>query len=150
MTELINEYYSWFKWVHYLAFVSWMAGLFYLPRLFVYHAENKDNKGFVEVVKIQEKKLYFYIQTPAFIATLLTGSFMLHAHKEILMVGTGYMHLKLTCVFLLIVFHIHNYFCLKALHNDTSTKSGKYFRAYNEFPTLMFMIIAFMMVFRPF
>ena len=81
MTEWINDYYFWIKWVHYLAFVSWMAGLFYLPRLFVYHAEHKDNKGFVEVVKIQERKLYYYIQTTAMIVTLITRSLILNAHK---------------------------------------------------------------------
>lgn len=95
-------------------FLGWRV-FFYLPRLFVYHAEHKDNKGFVEVVKIQERKLYYYIQTPAMIVTLITGSLMLHAHKEVLMVGAGFMHVKLTCVTLLIIFHIHNYYCLKAL-----------------------------------
>lgn len=150
MIEWINEYYLWIKWVHYLAFVSWMAGLFYLPRLFVYHAENNQNQGFVEVVKIQERKLYFAIQTPAMIVTLISGSLMLHVHKEVLMVGSGYMHVKLTCVTLLIIFHIHNYFCLKALANGTSKKSGRYFRIYNEFPTIMFIIIAWMIVLRPF
>lgn len=124
MTEWINDYYFWIKWVHYLAFVSWMAGLFYLPRLFVYHAEHKDNKGFVEIVKIQERKLYFYIQTPAMIVTLITGSLMLHAHKEVLMVGSGFMHVKLTCVTLLIIFHIHNYYCLKALAMILLLKAG--------------------------
>lgn len=61
MTEWINDYYFWIKWVHYLAFVSWMAGLFYLPRLFVYHAEHKDNKGFVEVVKKFKKESFIII-----------------------------------------------------------------------------------------
>lgn len=83
------------------------------------------------------------------IATLITGSLMLHA-KEVLMVGAGFMHAKLTCVALLIIYHIHNYYCLKALANNTFKKSGRYFRIYNEFPTIMFMIIAFMMVLRPF
>lgn len=149
MTEWINDYYLWIKWVHYLTFVSWMAGLFYLPRLFVYHSEHKENKGFVEVVKIQEKKLYFGIQTPAMVVTLISGSLMLYAHKE-LMIGAGFMHVKLSCTALLILFHIHNYFCLKALANGTSKKSGRYFRIYNEFPTLMFIIIALMVVVRPF
>lgn len=150
MTEFINEYYFWIKWLHYVAFVAWMAGLLYLPRLFVYHSENASNQGFVEVVKIQERKLYFRIQTPAMIATLITGSLMLHAHKEILMVGAGFMHAKLTCVTFLIIFHIHNYFCLKALANANSKKSAKYFRVYNEIPFILFALIALMMVVRPF
>ncbi|ACM64863.2 protoporphyrinogen oxidase HemJ [Campylobacter lari] len=149
MTEFISEWYLWIKMVHYLAFVSWMAGMFYLPRLFVYHTEHKDNKGFVEVVKIQERKLYFYIQTPAMIATAITGSLMMMANKDVLMVG-GYMHAKLTCALLLIIYHLQNYYYYRQLQNDTCQKSGKFFRAYNEIPTILFIIIAIMMVVRPF
>ncbi|MCV3382034.1 protoporphyrinogen oxidase HemJ [Campylobacter sp. IFREMER_LSEM_CL2127] len=149
MLDFLNEWYLWIKMVHYLAFVSWMAGLFYLPRLFVYHTEHKDNKGFVEVVKIQERKLYFYIQTPAMIATAITGSLMMMANKDVLMVG-GYMHAKLTCALLLIIYHLQNYYYYRQLQNDTCQKSGKFFRAYNEIPTILFIIIAIMMVVRPF
>ncbi|EAK9944842.1 TPA: protoporphyrinogen oxidase HemJ [Campylobacter lari subsp. concheus] len=149
MLDFLTDWYLWIKMVHYLAFVSWMAGLFYLPRLFVYHTEHKDNKGFVEVVKIQERKLYFYIQTPAMIVTLISGSLMLHANKA-LMAGSGFMHAKLTCALLLIIYHLQNYYYLKQLQNDTCKKSGKFFRAYNEIPTILFIIIAIMMVVRPF
>ncbi|EAI8646603.1 TPA: protoporphyrinogen oxidase HemJ [Campylobacter lari] len=149
MLDFLTDWYLWIKMVHYLAFVSWMAGLFYLPRLFVYHTEHKDNKGFVEVVKIQERKLYFYIQTPAMIVTLISGSLMLHVNK-VLMVGSGFMHAKLTCALLLIIYHLQNYYYLKQLQNDTCQKSGKFFRAYNEIPTILFIIIAIMMVVRPF
>ncbi|ECW8955088.1 protoporphyrinogen oxidase HemJ [Campylobacter lari] len=149
MLDFLTDWYLWIKMVHYLAFVSWMAGMFYLPRLFVYHTEHKDNKGFVEVVKIQERKLYFYIQTPAMIVTLISGSLMLHANKA-LMVGSGFMHAKLTCALLLIIYHLQNYYYLKQLQNDTCKKSGKFFRAYNEIPTILFIIIAIMMVVRPF
>ncbi|EAL5901928.1 protoporphyrinogen oxidase HemJ [Campylobacter lari] len=149
MLDFLTDWYLWIKMVHYLAFVSWMAGLFYLPRLFVYHTEYKDNKGFVEVVKIQERKLYFYIQTPAMIVTLISGSLMLHVNK-VLMVGSGFMHAKLTCALLLIIYHLQNYYYLKQLQNDICKKSGKFFRAYNEIPTILFIIIAIMMVVRPF
>ncbi|EAK0980073.1 protoporphyrinogen oxidase HemJ [Campylobacter lari] len=149
MLDFLNEWYLWIKMVHYLAFVSWMAGMFYLPRLFVYHTEHKDNKGFVEVVKIQERKLYFYIQTPAMIATAITGSLMMMANKDVLMVG-GYMHAKLICALLLIIYHLQNYYYYRQLQNDTCQKSGKFFRAYNEIPTILFIIIAIMMVVRPF
>ncbi|WP_261545329.1 protoporphyrinogen oxidase HemJ [Campylobacter lari] len=149
MLDFLTDWYLWIKMVHYLAFVSWMAGLFYLPRLFVYHTEHKDNKGFVEVVKIQERKLYFYIQTPAMIVTLISGSLMLHANKA-LMVGSGFMHAKLTCALLLIIYHLQNYYYYRQLQNDTCKKSGKFFRAYNEIPTILFIVIAIMMVVRPF
>lgn len=150
MTEWINEYYAWIKFVHYLGFVSWMAGLFYLPRLFVYHAENKDNEGFVRVVKLQEGRLFWTISTPAMIVAIISGSLMLHAHKEVLMVGAGFMHAKLTCALLLIFYHFHSLYCLKTLAGGSCKKSGRYFRIYNEIPTLLFIIIALMMVVRPF
>ena len=146
--EIFSEYYLWIKMVHYLSFVSWMAGLFYLPRLFVYHSEHKDNQGFVEVVKIQEKKLYLYIQTPAMLMSVITGILMLILNKNLL--SFGFMHVKLSLVILLLFYHFHNYFCLKELARDTCKKSGKYFRIYNEIPTLIFIGIAIMMVIRPF
>ena len=146
--EIFSEYYLWIKMVHYLSFVSWMAGLFYLPRLFVYHSEHKDNQGFVEVVKIQEKKLYLYIQTPAMLMSVITGILMLILNKILL--SFGFMHVRLSLVILLLFYHFHNYFCLKELARDTCKKSGKYFRIYNEIPTLIFIGIAIMMVIKPF
>lgn len=146
--EVFNEYYLWIKMIHYLSFVSWMAGLFYLPRLFVYHSENRDNQGFVKVVKIQEKKLYRYIQTPAMLMSLITGMLMLFLNKDLL--SFGFMHAKLVLVMLLLIYHFHNYFCLRELANDTCKKSGRYFRVYNEIPTLIFIGIAMMMVIKPF
>ena len=65
--------YQWVLWFHIISMVSWFAVLFYLPRLFVYHAENADNSGFIEVVKVMEMKIYKYIGVPAFWATLLSG-----------------------------------------------------------------------------
>lgn len=146
--EILNEYYLWIKMVHYLSFVSWMAGLFYLPRLFTYHSEHKDNENFVKVVKIQERKLYFYIQTPAMLMSLITGVLMLVLNKDLL--SFGFMHAKLTFVVLMLVYHFHNYLCLRELANDTCQKSGRYFRIYNEIPTLLFIGIAIMIVVRPF
>ena len=119
-----------------------------MPRLFVYHSEHKDNQGFVEVVKIQEKKLYLYIQTPAMLMSVITGILMLILNKNLL--SFGFMHVKLSLVILLLFYHFHNYFCLKELARDTCKKSGKYFRIYNEIPTLIFIGIAIMMVIKPF
>ncbi len=147
--EILNEYYIWIKMVHYLGFVSWMAGLFYLPRLFVYHSEHKDNADFVKVVKIQEQKLFKYIQTPAMLITLLTGVLMLVLNPSLLK-GAGFMHAKISLALLLLLYHFHNYLCLKELEKDLCKKSGKYFRIYNEIPTLIFIGIAIMMVVRPF
>jgi len=75
------EYYSWILAFHVMSFISWMAMLFYQPRLYVYHSENADNKGFVEVVEIQEYKLIKYIGTPAMWATILSGATMLYLNS---------------------------------------------------------------------
>jgi len=147
--QFIIEYYLWFMSLHCVAFVSWMAGLFYLPRLFVYHKENLENSSFTQIVKLQEKRLYFYIQTPAMILTLLSGILMLIANPSLLS-GAGFMHAKLSCVFLLLLYHFHNYFCMKHLANHTCTKSSKFFRIYNEIPTLLLIVIVVMIIIRPF
>mgnify|MGYP004585740297 FL=1 len=144
--NFINDYYIWFKAFHYMAFVSWMAALFYLPRLFVYHSENKNNAAFVEVVKVQERRLFRGIQTPAMIATVFTGILMLTAHKEILLTQ-AYFHAKLTFALLLLLYHFDTARYLKQLQKDSCKRSGKFFRAYNEIPTLLFIAIVFSFAF---
>lgn len=148
MQELLQNNYTWIKWLHYMAFISWMAGLFYLPRLFVYHVEHKENKGFLEVVKIQEDKLFYFIQTPAMIVAILTGFLMISANLDIM--KQGYFHVKLLFVLLLVAYHFDNYRYLKQLKEDRCTKSGKFFRFYNEFPTLCLMGVIFAMIIMPF
>jgi putative membrane protein len=143
------EYYLWIKTLHILSFLSWMAMLFYLPRLFVYHSENKDNAGFVEVVKIQEYKLYKYIGNPAMIATVLTGVLMLVMMPELLK-GAGFMHAKITMVVLLLVYHFSLNSLRKKLESNSCTKSGKFFRIYNEVPTILAIFIVVFIVVRPF
>ena len=140
--EFLNEYYGYVKALHYMAFVSWMAALFYLPRLFVYHAENKDNADFIKVIKVQERRLYKGIQVPAMLGSLITGVAMLAAHWDALM-PHAYFHAKLTFAVLLLVYHFSCAHYRKQLENDTCTKSGVFFRAYNEVPTLLFAGIVF-------
>ena len=138
MDFLIN-YYVWIKALHFLGFISWMAALFYLPRLFVYHAENMQNKGFVDVVKVQERKLFFAISTPAMFVTIITGSLMLFLNPTLLQ--TPHIHAKLTFALLMLLFYLDNFRYLKQLQKDTCKKSGKFFRAYNEIPTLLLLAI---------
>ena len=130
------------KALHIVAFTSWMAMLFYLPRLFVYHTENKDNADFVRVIKIQEDKLYYFIGTPAIAVTILTGIAMIAMNMDLFKSG-GWFHLKLLFAFLLIVYHIDCGRHLKNLKNDIYAKGGKFFRFYNEFPTICIFVIAF-------
>lgn len=142
-------YYTWILAFHVLSFISWMAMLFYLPRLFVYHREHCDNSGFMEVVKVQEYKLYKYIGLPAFWATLISGLTLLSLNSSIFQSGVWF-YVKLLFVVLLIVYNFSlNYFRLK-LANDPAYKSGKFFRFYNEVPTLLSMVIVVMVVVKPF
>jgi len=141
--------YLWVKAFHIISVISWMAVLFYLPRLFVYHAENRDKKEFISVVKIMEYKLHKYIGIPAFWGTVLTGGFMIFLNPDIFKSG-GWIHLKLTAALLLIAYYIHLSIIRKRLQEDRCDKSGKFFRMYNEIPTILMIIIVVMAVVRPF
>ncbi|WP_187647769.1 protoporphyrinogen oxidase HemJ [Nitrosophilus labii] len=142
------EYYSWILAFHIVSFISWMAMLFYLPRLYVYHTEFKDKKDFVEIVKIQEAKLYNFIGVPAFWATLLSGLAMIAINPGLFKSGM-WLHIKLTAVILLIAYHFSLGYFRKKLLNDECTKSGKFFRAYNEVPTILMIIIVVMVIVKP-
>ena len=106
--------YYYVKIFHIISFVSWMAMLFYLPRLFVYHAEHKDNKGFCEVVKIQEEKLYNFIGYPAIICTLLSGIWLIALQPSLLTEG-GWLHAKILLVIILIAYHFSLFYYDKRL-----------------------------------
>ena len=136
------EYYTWVLTFHVVAFISWMAMLFYLPRLFVYHVENIDKKEFVEIVKIQEFKIYKYIGHPAMWATILSGTIMLFLNPILLDFNANpWMYAKLFTLVLLIVYSFSLDKYRKELHNGSCNKSGKFFRMYNEMPTMLAILI---------
>ena len=147
--------YDWILWFHLLSLISWFAVLFYLPRLFVYHAENISNTRFVEVVKVMEMKIYKYIGVPSMWATVISGSALIYLSTEhyggVNLFSTGgWLHAKLLFVAILIAyFYSLGYYRMKLL-NDECTKNGKFFRFYNEVPTILLMIIVAMVVIRPF
>lgn len=143
------EYYFWIKAFHFVAFTSWMAMLFYLPRLYVYHAENIENREFVKVVKIQEDKLFHFIGWPALIATLCSGIAMIALNPEMFKSG-GWLHAKLTFALLLLVYHMDCWRYLKLFREDRCRKSGKFFRVYNEIPTILMIGIVICAVVKPF
>jgi len=142
------EYYNWILAFHVMSFMSWMAMLFYQPRLYVYHREHADNEGFVEVVKIQENKLYSFIGVPAMWATVLSGAAMIALNPVLFQSGI-WLHIKLTAALLLIAYHFSLGWFKKRLHSGRCTKSGKFFRAYNEVPTILMIIIVIMVVVKP-
>jgi len=139
--------YEWVLWFHVISFISWFAVLFYLPRLYVYHAENIENKGFVEVVKIQEFKLFKYIGVPSMWATVLSGSYLIYV---IGFAGNGWLHAKLFFITLLIIYFYSLEKLRKEFAEDRCERSGKFFRFYNEVPTLLMLVIVAMVVLKPF
>ncbi len=142
-------YYSWILAFHVMSFTSWMAMLFYLPRLFIYHREHADNIAFGEVVKIQEYKLYAYIGVPAMWATIISGGAMLYLNPGIFQSG-GWMHTKLFFLAFLIAYSFSLNSIRKKLIDNPEYKSGKYFRFYNEVPTLLMIVIVIMVIVKPF
>lgn len=136
---MLYEYYLPIKAFHIISVLSWMAMLFYLPRLFVYHQEHSDKKEYVEVVKIQEYKIYKYIGMPAMWATIISAVLMIVANPELM--KQGWFHAKLLMVVLLVAYSISLEYFRKKLENDECSKSGKFFRAYNEVPTVLAILI---------
>jgi len=143
------QYYSWLLTFHIISVMSWMAMLFYLPRLFVYHVEHADKKEFVEVVKIQEYKIYKYIGLPAFWATLISGVAMLTLNPILFETGL-WLDAKLFVVLLLSIYSFSLEYFRIQLACDMCTKSGKFFRAYNEVPTLLSILIVTYVVLKSF
>lgn len=142
------DYYLLIKFFHFIFFISWMAFLFYQPRLYVYHAENYDKPDFVKVVQLQEYKMYKYIGNVALIGSFATGLMLLIAMPEILQ--RGYIHVKITAVVIMAAYHFSLGHFMKTLKNGTCIRSGMFFRAYNEVPTVILIIIIAMMMWKPF
>ncbi len=143
------EYYLWIKWFHVISMVAWFAVLFYMPRLFVYHMENVENVDFIKVLKVMERKIYYAIGVPAFWATLLSGLVMIALNPGLFQSG-GWLHAKLLFAAILIGYFFSMGYYRKKLLNDTCTKSGKFFRFYNEAPTILLLLIVAMVIVKPF
>ena len=142
-------YYNWVLAFHVMSFMSWMAMLFYQPRLYVYHQEHKQNGAcFTDVIKIQEEKLYSFIGIPALWATLLSGILMIWLNPGLFESGI-WLYIKLAAAALLIAYHFSLGYFKKKLKEGTCIKSGKFFRAYNEVPTLLMIVIVIMVVIKP-
>jgi len=136
------EYYTWILTFHIMAIMSWMAMLFYQPRLYVYHTEHQNKKEFVEVVKIQELKMYKYIGVPAMWASIISGAVMISLNPYLLSSEAGdWMHAKLLFALLLVIYSYSLGYFRKKLENDNYERSGNFFRAYNEVPTILALLI---------
>jgi protoporphyrinogen IX oxidase len=137
-----------FKSLHLIAVVSWMAGLLYLPRIFVYHVENKEKKEATNIFEIMEKRLFFYIMCPAMIFTWIFGLILIYLNG-IEIFYQLWMQIKLILVILLSAYNDYLGRCLASLKNNSNPRSSKFFRIINEIPTVILIFIVFLAIFKP-
>ena len=142
------NFYFLFKSLHLIAVISWMAGLLYLPRIFVYHVENVKKKEVTDIFEIMEKRLFMWIMRPAMILTWVFGIILIYQ------LGTSafsqvWLQIKLALVTFLTIFNEYLGRCLISLRNRTNMKSAKFFRIINEIPTITLILIVFFVVFKP-
>jgi len=136
-----------FKSLHLIAVISWMAGLLYLPRIFVYHSEN-NNEIITNVFKTMERKLFYYIMTPAIALSWLFGLILIH-EVGFDQLASLWLKLKLVLVLFLTVYHFYLGSLLNQFKLDQNNKSSKFYRYINEIPTLLLILIVFVVVFKP-
>ena len=137
-----------FKSLHLIAVISWMAGLLYLPRIFVYHSENISDVNLSNTFKIMEKKLFYYIMTPAMILSWFFGLYLLH-NLGFSVFNELWIQIKFVLVILLTIYHFYLGQCVFRFTNDQNNNSSKFYRIINEIPTILLIFIVFIVVFKP-
>ena len=137
-----------FKSLHLIAVISWMAGLLYLPRIFVYHVENREKKEAADIFEVMEKRLFYYIMRPAMIFSWVFGLILIYLNG-IEIFSQLWMQLKIVLVILLSAYNDYLGKCLLSLKNNTNIRSAKFFRIINEIPTVMLIFIVFLVIFKP-
>ena len=137
-----------FKALHLIAVISWMAGLLYLPRIFVYHTENQEERQINKVFKIMEFKLYNYIMMPAMILSWIFGLILIGSIGFEQLRST-WLIIKLILVVVLTIYHFFLGNCLNKFKNDENKYSSRFFRIFNEIPTILLILIVFIVVFKP-
>ena len=137
-----------FKSLHLIAVISWMAGLLYLPRIFVYHVENKEKKEATDVFEVMERKLFYYIMRPAMIFTWIFGFILIYLNG-IELFSQLWMQIKIILVILLSLYNDYLGKCLVSLKNNSNTRSSKFFRIINEVPTILLILVVFIVIFKP-
>ncbi len=143
----MNDPYLWLKFIHILAIISWMAGLLYLPRLFVYHVDAEIGSRQSETFKVMERRLMKAITTPAMIVSVITGLWLGF------MAGwwsSGWLHAKTLLVVFLLASHIYLARVVKIFARDANTRPGRWYRIINEVPTVLMIGIVFFVVMKPF
>ena len=139
------------KSIHLIAVISWMAGLLYLPRIFVYHSEsivNKKSKDLVSTFKIMERRLFLYIMNPAMIVSWIFGALLIYSIGFENFISL-WLEIKLLLVLLLTIYHFFLFYCLKKFAENTNSYSSKFYRIINEIPTILLILIILIVVFKP-
>ena len=136
------------KSLHLIAVISWMAGLLYLPRIFVYHVENYEKKETTDIFEIMEKRLYNYIMRPAMLFSWIFGIILIYLNG-LDVLSNLWMQIKLALVIILSGYHEYLGKCLMSLKNRTNTKTAKFYRYINEAPTILLILIVFVVIIKP-
>ena len=147
---MTTETYMWLKALHIIAVISWMAGMLYLPRLFVYHSQVKPGSEASELFKVMERKLLRIIINPAMIATWIFGLWLAISTNAFSPGNGGWLHAKLGLLALMQIAHAMMARYRKAFFRDERPKSEKYFRIFNEVPAVLMIGIVILVVLRPF
>ena len=140
-----------FKSIHLIAVISWMAGLLYLPRIFVYHSEavqNNKSEDLIETFKVMERRLLVYIMNPAMIVSWIFGVLLIHT-IGMDNFGSIWLQLKLIFVIILTIYHFFLFQCLKKFAENNNSYSSRFYRIINEIPTVLLIGIIFIVVFKP-
>ena len=139
------------KSIHLIAVISWMAGLLYLPRIFVYHSEavaNKKSEDLMSTFKVMERRLFIYITNPAMIASWIFGGLLIHT-IGIDNFGSLWLQLKLLFVIILTIYHFFLFKCLRKFAENNNSFSSKFYRIINEIPTILLIGIIFIIIYKP-
>ena len=142
----MNSYFL-FKSLHLISVISWMAGLLYLPRIFVYHSEN-NNEIITTVFKTMERKLFYFIMTPAMTLSWLFGLVLIH-EIGFDQLASLWLQLKLILTILLTIYHFYLGHLLEKFKYDENNKTSKFYRYINEIPTLLLIFIVFIVIYKP-
>lgn len=148
MQAFFFEYYNWLKALHVISVMAWMAGMLYLPRLYVYHAGAAKGSELSETLKVMERRLLRAIINPAMIASFLFGGLMIYAVPSLL--EGGWLHAKLGLI--VVMTGIHGAFSKwrKQFERDENTRAAKFYRVWNEVPTLLLILIVILVIVKPF
>ena len=141
------NFYLFFKALHLIAIISWMAGLLYLPRIFVYHSETKSDEV-KSTFKVMERRLFVYIMNPAMILSWLFGLILIHS-IGIQSFSEFWLIAKIVLVLLLTFYHFFLFICLINFSFDRNKRSSKFYRVINEVPTVLLIVIIFLVIFKP-